>query len=69
MEAELVLHISRANVIKEEKDVQVWRNYETGHFSVSSAYECLAKFERGHQLDVFKYLWKAKAFPNVTITA
>ena len=35
---------------------------------MSSAYECLAKSERAPQIDAFKYLWKVKTFPNVTIT-
>ena len=33
------------------------------------AYECLAKHESGIQLDVFKYLWKVKAFPSVVTRA
>jgi len=36
---------------------------------VSSAYECLAKQVSGPHLDVFKYLWKVKAFPSVVNTA
>ena len=47
MEADLIMHISRANMSREEKDIQVWRCDETGLFSVNSAYECLAKQERG----------------------
>ena len=35
---------------------------------MNSAYECLAKQGRGPHLDVFKYLWKAKAFPCVVTT-
>jgi len=69
MEVELVMHISRANVIKEEKEAQVWRGDEFGCFMVSSACECLAKSERGPQIEAFKYLWKIKAFPKLTITA
>ena len=51
---DLGMHISRANVIKEEKDVQVWRGDESGCFTVSSAYKCLAKSKRAPQIDVFK---------------
>jgi len=69
MEIELGMHISRVNVFKKEKDAQMWRGDESGWFTVSSAYGCLAKFERGPQIDAFKYLWKIKAFLNVTITA
>ena len=68
MELELGMHISRANVSRDEKDAQIWRGDEVGCFSVSSAYECLTKYERGPQLDVFNFLWKIKAFPNVMIT-
>jgi len=68
MEMDLGMHISRANVSKDEKDAQMWKGDESGCFSVSSAYECLTKYEIGPQLDVFKYLWKIKVFPNVMIT-
>jgi len=68
MEANLVMHISRANMSTEVKDIQVWRCDESGVFSLNSAYERLTKHERGPHHDVFKYLWKAKAFPNVITT-
>jgi len=35
---------------------------------VNSVYECLSKQSRGPCLEVFKLLWKAKAFPNVVMT-
>ena len=41
---------------------------EKGCFSVKSSYECLAKNGIGPRLEVFKFLWKTKAFPNVTTT-
>jgi len=69
MEIELGRHISSANVLKEEMDTQVWRGDESWCFSVFSAYECLAKYERSPNIDVFKHLWKIKAFPNVVLTA
>jgi len=63
LEAEFVILLSIANLIKDNNDVLVWRKDEAGGFSVNSAYEFLAKHGRGPQLDVFKYLWKAKVFP------
>ena len=41
----------------------------TRPFSVNSSYECLAKQSRGTQSDVFNFLWKTKAFPNVIVIA
>ena len=69
MESELDNHISRVNFRKDEDDTQVWRSDESGCFSVKSAYECLAKHERGPQKEEFINLWKAKTFPNVLFTA
>jgi len=68
IEADLVMCISRANMNRKEKDIQVWGFDESGIFSVNSTYECLVKHVRGTHQDAFKYLWKAKAFPNVTTT-
>jgi len=68
-EAKLTIHISTTNLSKEDKDVQVWGNDETGCYFVNSAYECLAKHGRGPRLDVYEILWKAKAFPSVLTTA
>jgi len=51
-----------------EKDVQVQSTDESRLFSVNYSYECLAKHDKGHQHDAYKYLWKAKVSPNVTIT-
>ena len=53
---------------RNDVDVQVWGNEEPGHFSVNSAYECLAKQSRGTQSDVFNLLWKTKAFLKVIVT-
>jgi len=69
MERELVVHISRITMKKEEQDTRVWGNTEQGCFSVKSAYATLAKRGRGHPVEVFQLLWKAKAFPNVLTTA
>jgi len=69
LEAELCEYISRVNVLKDEKDTQVWRSEDSGCFTVRSAYDCLAKSDRGPQIDAFKSLWKAKTFPNVMFTA
>jgi len=72
-ESELVedLHMLIASIVvhKEEKDVQVWRKEEEGRFSVTSAYECLTQHVGGHQHEVFKSLWKTKAFPCVLTVA
>jgi len=68
-ETELGMLISRATVTKDEHDKQVWRGDGSGSFTVKSAYECLEEPERGTQISSFGYLWKIKAFPNVTITA
>jgi len=69
MEMDLGMQLARAIVSRDEKDTQRWRGHDSGCFSVSSAYECLTKHDRGPQIDVFKYLWKIKAFPNVMVTA
>jgi len=69
LEIELATHISRATVNREEPDLRVWGNEENGCFTVKSAYLSLAKSGRVPQSEVFKLLWKAKAFPNVIITA
>jgi len=66
---ELEVHISTTTLLKEEKDVQVWRNEEAGCFCVNSAYECLSKHGRGPQFDVFKLLWEVKVFPSVVTVA
>ena len=69
LETGLGIHISRATVTKDNKDDQVWRSDESGNFTVSSAYECLVKADRGPHIAAFKYLWKIKTFPNVMITS
>ena len=61
--------LSRTLLKKDVKDVQVWGKEVPGLFSVNSAYECLAKRSKGPHSEVFKLLWKAKAFPNVLTTA
>ncbi|XP_068483406.1 uncharacterized protein [Phaseolus vulgaris] len=68
LETELVTHISSVCVNKEQSDVRVWGNDENGCFTVKSAYLCLASTDGGRQSEVFKYLWKARAFPNVLTT-
>ena len=65
---ELTTLISRATVKREEPDLRVWGNEENGCFTVKSTYLCLTKSGNGPQSEVFKLLWKAKAFPNVIIT-
>ena len=67
LETELLLHISQARLVREQTDVQVWEYDDSGLFSVNSAYACLAKHHSSCQHDVFKYLWKIKAFPNVIV--
>ena len=47
----------------------MWGKEVPGLFSVNSANECLAKHDRGNQSEVYKLLWKVKAFPNVVVTA
>jgi len=69
MEAELDVLISRVKVMKDEKDPLLWSSEAPGCFTVSSTYKCLVKTVRGPQIEVFKYLWKAKTFPNVMFTA
>ena len=61
--------LNGANMKENVKDVQVWGKEVTRLFSVNSAYDCLDKQSRGPCLEVFKLLWKAKAFPNVVTTA
>jgi len=68
MEEELGILLTRAIIIKDVKDIQVWSCDESGCYNVSSAYVCLDEIDRGPHYDAFKYLWKAKAFPNVLTT-
>jgi len=68
LEFELGKYTSRVNVMKDEKNAQVWRSEESGCFTVRSVYEYLAKSVRGPEIEVFKHLWKVKTFPNVMIT-
>jgi len=68
METDLAIHISRATTNREEQDTRVWGNNENKCFSVKSAYASSAKRGSGPHIEVFKLLWKAKAFPNVTTT-
>jgi len=69
VETDLTMVLSRAVLKKNNKDVQVWGKEVSGTYSVKSAYECIAKPDIGSQQDVFKILWKLKAFPNATTTA
>ncbi|XP_068474698.1 uncharacterized protein [Phaseolus vulgaris] len=68
LEEELGILSTRAIIIKDVKDIQVWSCDESGCYNVSSAYVCLDEIDRGPHYDAFKYLWKAKAFPNVLTT-
>jgi len=58
--------LASANIVK---DVQVWTGDVSGRYYVRSAYDLIDKHNRGPQCQAFKYLWKAKAFPNVLTTA
>ena len=69
LEAEMMTHLSSIKLSREQKDIQVWGNDVGNGFSVNSAYDCLKKQGRGPHSEVFKYLWKAKAFPSVVTTA
>ena len=69
LEAYLFTLLSGALMRRNDVDVQVWGKEEPGLFSVNSSYECLAKQSCGTQSDVFNFLWKTKAFPNVIVTA
>jgi len=69
MESELGDIISRVVVMKDENDALVWSSEANGCFTVSFAYECLGKTDRGPQIEAFRYLWKAKTFPNVMLTS
>jgi len=69
LELELGMLLARANIVKDVNDVQVWTCDDYGCYTVSSAYECLDKLDRGPLCQAFKYLWKVKTFPNVLTTA
>ena len=69
LEANLFTLLSGALLRRNDVDVQVWGKEEPDLFAVNSAYECLTKQSRGTQSDVFNFLWKIKAFPNVIVTA
>jgi len=63
------MHISRARLLRDQEDIQVWGFDDSGLFSINSAYECVDNPVRSLQKDVFKYLWKIKTFPNVLTSA
>ncbi|XP_068484993.1 uncharacterized protein [Phaseolus vulgaris] len=69
LERDLIALLSGVTLKKNVQDIQVWGKEVPGLFSVNSAYECLAKHDRGNQSEVYKLLWKVKAFPNVVVTA
>ena len=69
MEADLSMILSRVILKKNIKDNHTWGKEKSRLFSVKSAYECLAKQIRDPQSEVFKLLWKVKAFPSVVTTA
>ena len=68
LERDLIMLLSRVIMRKNVQDIQVWGKEIPGLFSVSLAYECLSKHGRGNNDEVFKLLWKVKAFPNVLVT-
>ena len=69
LERDLDMLLSGATLRENVQDTQLWGKEVPGLFSVSSAYDCLAKHGRGNQGDVYKLLWRAKAFPNALVTA
>jgi len=69
LEEEMLILLSTTRLHREEKDDHTWGNEDERCFSVNSAYACLVNQGRGTHLEVFKLLWKAKAFPNVVTTA
>ncbi|XP_068466007.1 uncharacterized protein [Phaseolus vulgaris] len=69
LERDLITILSGASLREDAQDTQVWGKEVPGLFSVSFAYDCLAKYDRGNQGEVYKLLWRATAFPNVLVTA
>jgi len=69
LETNFIHYISRVRLSREQRDVLTWGCKEVGCFTVSSVYEFLAKRASSPHQEVFKSLWKIKAFPNVIITA
>lgn len=53
-EEEMFRFISRGSLIREAKDVLVWKWDAIREFSVKSAYECLANFYIDPLNEVFK---------------
>jgi len=54
---------------KDSKDFISWNGDPKGFFSVKSAYGLLANQGTGPSDDVFRLLWKTKAFPKALIIA
>jgi len=69
LEGNLLDYILRANVNKNISDIRVWGEEELEKYSVNIAYNHLAKRPGATHHYAFEYLWKAKAFPNVLMTA
>ena len=69
LEENLLDYILRANVNKNISDIRVWGEEELDKYSVNIAYNHLAKRPGATHHYAFEYLWKAKAFPNVLMTA
>jgi len=61
----MLRYISKGDLKREVKDLQVWGGNDTGKFSVKSTCRCLANHVTGSPSDIFKQLWQAKALPNV----
>ncbi len=69
LEEEMLTFLSTTSLRREKKDGHTWGSEDERCFSVKFAYACLANQGRGPHLEVFKLLWKAKAFPNMVTTA
>ena len=69
LETKLLHYISQVRLSREQRDVLTWGGKEAGSYTVSLAYEFLAKRASNPHQEVFKPLWKIKAFPNIIITA
>jgi len=69
LETNFIHYISQVRLSREQRDVLAWGAEEAGSYTISSAYEYLAKRASSSHQEVFKSLWKIKVFPNVIITA
>ena len=69
LEDELSEVLSRGVMHKDAKDFISWNGDPKGLFSVKSAYGLLANQGTRPSNDVFRTLWKTKAFPKALVTA